>query len=104
MIRLQGIEECHDSIHKYIATFSDGTKTKFGAKGYEDFTIHKDMTRRSKYIHRHKKDLLTNDPKRAGYLSMFILWNRPSLQQSIQDYKKRLLEFNKTNIFPTEIK
>jgi hypothetical protein len=34
-------------------------------------------------------DLKTNNPMRAGYLSLYILWNLPSLKASIEDYKKR---------------
>ena len=91
MLTLQKIEPSHDSKYKYIAYFNDNTITKFGAKGYEDYTIHKDKKRRSLYITRHSKDLRTHDPRRAGYLSMFILWNKPTLHASILDYKKRNL-------------
>ena len=39
---------------------------------------------------RHKKDLRTNDPKRAGYLSYFILWGESkSLRENVKSYKKR---------------
>ena len=34
---------------------SNGDKTiNFGANGYEDYTIHKDLERQKKYINRHK--------------------------------------------------
>ena len=79
---------------KWRATFSDGTTTDFGATGYSDYTKHKDKDRRDNYIARHKSDLETDDPTRAGYLSMFILWNKPSLQASIEDYKRRLKSGN----------
>ena len=49
------------------------------------------------------KDTSTKDPMRAGYLSLYILWNKPSLSGSILDYKKRLNIWNKTGVFPTEI-
>ena len=40
---------------KYDAII-DGKKTiHFGAKGYSDFTIHKDEERKDRYINRHKK-------------------------------------------------
>lgn len=75
---------------KLVATFSDGTKTHFGAKGMSDFTIHKDKARRERYRNRHRKDLLTNDPRKAGYLSWYILWgDYPDLKKSIQIYKKK---------------
>jgi len=75
---------------KYRAFFSDGSFTDFGAVGYDDYTTHKDVDRWNNYITRHQKDLRTNDPRRAGYLSMFILWNKPSFAASVKDYQKRL--------------
>ena len=77
--------------------------TDFGARGMSDYTKHKDKDRRSRYMKRHKKDLRTNDPTRAGFLSMFILWNKPTLKSSILDYKKRLDIYNSTGIFPKKI-
>jgi hypothetical protein len=78
----------HDGKHKYIGVFSNGVHTPFGAVGYEDFTIHKDKKRRLQYIKRHEKDLQTKDPYRAGYLSMYILWNKPTIEESIKDYNR----------------
>lgn len=91
---------------KWTATFSKYSKiikTHFGARGMSDYTIHKDVERRNRYISRHSKDLDTGDPTRAGYLSMFILWNKPSLQASITDYKTRLKIYNQTGKFPVNI-
>lgn len=81
---------------KWRAMFSDGTKTDFGASGYLDYTMHKNKKRKLLYQKRHLKDLKTKDPKRAGYLSYYILWNKESLNASINDYKKRLYLWNKT--------
>lgn len=78
---------------KYTAIFKkDGKeiKTNFGASGMSDFTINKDIKRKERYISRHKKDLKTNDPTRAGFASIFLLWNKPTLNESIKDYKRRL--------------
>jgi len=76
---------------------------KFGAKGMSDYTLHKDKERRNRYIMRHTKDLRTNDPSRAGYLSMYILWNKPSFKSSLDDYKRRLNVYNRTGNFPITI-
>lgn len=91
---------------KFTFDFEDGSRksTKFGAKGYEDYTTHGDKKRRDRYINRHKKDLETEDPTRAGYLSMFILWNKPTFEESVKDYMKRLNDYNKTGYFPIKIK
>ena len=64
--------------------------TYFGAKGYSDYTIHKDKERRSRYRARHKKDLDTKDFKRAGYLSYYLLWgDHTTLKKNLEDYRKR---------------
>lgn len=89
MAKIVRLESAKDGKHKYIAHFADGKKTKFGSYGFEDFTTHKDTERRDRYRARHKKDLETNDPYRAGYLSYYILWNLPSLKKSVEDYNKR---------------
>ena len=67
----------------------DKKKVHFGAEGMDDFTITKDEEQRERYRKRHQKDLKTNDPMRAGYLSYYLLWNKPTLQESIKDYKKK---------------
>lgn len=86
---------------KYVATFClcegeskccDKKKKKvhFGSKGMDDYTITKDKEQRERYRTRHKKDLETKDPMRAGYLSYYLLWgDSTSLQQNIKDFKKR---------------
>ena len=76
---------------KYRATFSDGTRTDFGAAGMSDYTIHKDYARKVRYMKRHLKDLQTGDPRKAGFLSWYILWSFPSFQKSVQVYKKYVL-------------
>jgi hypothetical protein len=89
-----------------MATFEIKGRKKvihFGAKGAGDMTKHKDISRRNRYIFRHHKDLGTGNPTRAGYLSMFVLWNKPSLSSSISDYKRRLAVYNSTGKFPTKI-
>ena len=75
---------------KLRAYFSDGSHTDFGARGMDDYTITHDKEQRERYRTRHKKDLETKDPKRAGYLSYYILWgDSTSRQQNIQKYKMR---------------
>lgn len=63
---------------------------RFGALGAEDYTIHKDPERRKQYLERHKKDLDTNDPTRAGYLSYYLLWGpSTSLDENLRRYKRK---------------
>ena len=79
---------------KYMAVFTDDGKkvktTHFGQAGADDYTITKDKEQRTRYRTRHKKDLETNDFKKAGYLSWFILWgDSTSLQENIKNYKNK---------------
>jgi lipopolysaccharide export LptBFGC system permease protein LptF len=63
--------------------------TQFGDNRYEDYTQHKDKSRRTKYRTRHKKDLEKGDYKSAGYLSYYILWGDSSSRNTnINKYKK----------------
>jgi hypothetical protein len=105
-IKLKSIKPSNKSDKKLMATFEKNGRQKvihFGAKGMSDFTKHHNKERRNRYIFRHQKDTKTGDPSRAGYLSLFVLWNKPSLQASIADYKRRLAVYNRTGKFPTKI-
>ena len=65
-------------------------KTNFGAANMDDYTITKNKEQRERYRKRHQKDLKTNDPTRAGYLSYYLLWgDSTSLKKNIQEYKKK---------------
>lgn len=88
-LKLVSIKKSTRSEKKYMATFNDGTVTHFGAAGMSDYTKHKDYERKQRYINRHRKRENWNDPKTAGALSRWILWNKESLRSSITDYKKR---------------
>jgi len=91
MVKLISVKPSTRSDKKYMATFENPKKiTHFGAKGYTDYTKGADDETREDYIKRHAGDLDTNDPMRAGYLSMFLLWNKKSLKDSVRDYEKRL--------------
>jgi hypothetical protein len=80
---------------KYDATFlyDDGKERKvaFGAKGYSDYTINKDMKRKENYIARHgaTEKALWSQPDTPAALSRFILWNLPTINTSINDFKIR---------------
>lgn len=100
MYKLISIKKSDKPKKKYVAQFinTENKKIKntyFGANGMSDYTIHKDKDRRNRYINRHKKDLETNDPTRAGYLA-FILWSKPTLKESITFYRNLLKDYNKT--------
>lgn len=79
---------------KYDAII-DGNKTvSFGQAGASDFTKHKDVERKDRYIRRHKNKENWNDPKTAGFYAKNILWNKPSIRSSIEDTNKRFKNIN----------
>lgn len=84
------VEQSNLPTKKYVAIFSDGKKTHFGQKGADDYTLTGDKERREAYRSRHKKDLETGDPRRAGFLSYYLLWgDSTSLATNLADYKRR---------------
>ncbi len=78
---------------KYRAVFyKDGKEWKhkdFGAKGMSDYTIHKDDKRKENYLKRHRARENWRDPYSAGSLARYVLWNKPTLRGSWEDYKRR---------------
>lgn len=77
-----------DGVHKLVAKFDDG-QVPFGAFGYDDFTTTGDLKKKRNYLARHRKREDWNDPKSAGALSRWILWNKPTLDESIEHYAKK---------------
>tara|TARA_R110000782_G_scaffold15765_1_gene45794 strand:- start:1883 stop:2188 length:306 start_codon:yes stop_codon:yes gene_type:complete len=82
---------------KYTAIFSHEVNgkmkkiktTHFGSAGMSDFTIHKDKKRRELYLNRHRKREDWNSYMTAGSLSRYLLWNKPTFNGSLRDFKKR---------------
>jgi rhamnogalacturonyl hydrolase YesR len=80
---------------KYMAIFRNNKKgreknVKFGSSGYSDYTIHRDDKRKELYIKRHKKNENWDNPLTAGFWSRWILWNLPTIRDSLKDTKDRL--------------
>ena len=93
-LKLLTIEYSPISTKKFRAFFNDGTHTDFGAKGYQNYggvgeARHLDENRKRAYIQRHQARENWNDPKSPGALSRWILWNKPTMIQSVKDYKSR---------------
>ena len=76
---------------KYMITTPSEKKIHFGASGYSDFTIHKNDARKYNYINRHSvsEDWTKKGINTAGFFSRWILWNKPSLEESIKDTERR---------------
>ena len=69
--------------------------THFGSKGFKDFTIYSKQDpklakqKRDAYDARHKVNEDWTDPQTAGALAKYILWNKPTIEASKADFKKR---------------
>ena len=79
---------------KYTAIFFDENRKKiktthFGSAGMSDYTKHRDDERKQRYLERHSKNEDWTDYKSAGSLSRYILWNKPSISASYNDYLKK---------------
>jgi hypothetical protein len=84
------IKPSHLSNKKYDAVIDGGRKTiPFGAAGMSDFTQHKNEERKNRYILRHQKNENWNDYNTAGFYSRWILWNKPTITESIRDTNRR---------------
>ena len=84
---------------KFSAVFFDkeGKKLKtvrFGAKGYEDYTIHQDKERMRRYVDRHEKreDWTRAGKYSAGWWSRWLLWSKPSFTDALKLTEKKLGE------------
>lgn len=105
------------STKKWRVTLQDGTTVDFGARGYEDYTTHKNSLRMRNYVRRHggvisqKLENETNTSavhehmlkidksvkevwsmrgiKTPGFWSRWLLWSQPSLSKAIKFMEKK---------------
>lgn len=76
-------------ISKWLILTPKGKSLNFGAKGYQDFTMHKDEDRKKNYIIRHKTNENWNNPETRGFWARWLLWNKENLDDSIKDIEER---------------
>ena len=79
---------------KYEARIHGKKSIHFGQAGASDFTIHKDTERKNRYLDRHSKNEDWHNPLTAGFYSRWILWNKPSLTESIRDTNRKFQNLN----------
>ena len=80
------IQKSHNPKKKYDAIINGSKTISFGAAGYQDFTTHKDNQRRQNYIKRHSnEDWTRSNVESAAWLSRYILWEKPTLQEAIRN-------------------
>lgn len=94
-LRLVSIGPSSRKGKKHVAVFVEETtegpkelKVHFGAEGMEDYIIHKDDERKRLYLARTKHQDVSYAASPAT-LSRFILWNKPTMKESVEDYKKK---------------
>lgn len=81
---------------KYSVQLPNSKKhVKFGAEGMMDYTLYykkdgKEVAdkHRDSYKARHKSDKL-HDLEMPGFWAMNLLWNQPTVKQSIKDIEKK---------------
>ena len=75
---------------KYMVKIDNKT-IHFGSRGMSDFTKNKDPERKRLYILRHKKRENWNKSgiKTAGFWSKNILWNKPTIRESVKNTENR---------------
>jgi hypothetical protein len=63
----------------------------FGDAGMSDYTLHRDSERKARYQRRHRKreDWSRSGIDTPGFYAKHVLWNKPSLKESIADLNKR---------------
>ena len=61
----------------------------FGAKGMNDFTIHKNEEKKRLYLIRHQKNEDWTDLTKAGTWARFLLWGEKTLEASVKEMEKK---------------
>jgi hypothetical protein len=101
-IQLMNIKKSDNPKKKMMAIFKIGEnrymKVHFGTVGYQDYTMY--MKAKSEdaneakrlYKLRHANDNLA-DLTSPGALSWNILWNKPTITESIQEYKTKFAKY-----------
>lgn len=94
MVKVE-IEKSNRNDKRFVAIFYDDDNKKiktthFGIKNPKvgTFIDHKNNKLKENYLKRHRKNENWNDFETAGSLSRYILWNKPTFQKSLADYKK----------------
>ena len=79
---------------KFMILMGDGMTHYFGQAGAKDYTLHdKDIrdSRKKAYIIRHKKreDWTKSGIHTSGFWSRHLLWNKPTIEESIKDIEDK---------------
>ena len=84
----------HKPTKKLEARIDGKQYVYFGHAGASDFTIHQDPERKERYIVRRSKNEDWSNPLTAGFYSRWILWNQPTITESIRDTNRPFPNLN----------
>jgi len=74
--------------NKKFVIIMDKMTHHFGDSRYEDYTIHKDIERKNRYIKRTVKQPQDNIHSPA-FWALNLLWNKPTLKDSLKDTENK---------------
>jgi len=87
----------HPKKYRVTVVTHDGKKRKkrtvnFGQQGASDYTRHKDVTRKKRYLTRHgggRENWTASGIFTAGFWSRWLLWSKPSLAAAKSEISRR---------------
>ena len=74
--------------YKIVPSGGIGRAVHFGDSNYEDYTIHHNEARKQQYLLRHQGEYETFRHQ-AGFWARWLLWNKFTLREAIQDLERR---------------
>ena len=78
---------------KRLQAVFDNKTVHFGAKGGSTYVDHKDPKTKTNWEARHRVRENWHDYDSAGALSKHVLWNKPTLRESLKDLNRRQKEY-----------
>ena len=94
------IKKSNNQNKKFTAVINNDKTVHFGDSRYSDYTQTKDDKIKKAYLARHKHDNYT-DPLYPSFYATNLLWNKPTLKESIVDINRKYKNINiqlKSNI------
>ena len=73
---------------KFVIIMNGNMKHHFGDSRYSDYTIHRDDERKKRYLTRTSSQP-QNDIHSSAFWAKNLLWNQPTLSESIKDVEKK---------------
>ena len=71
-----------------IVIYNNGRKRTFhfGSHSIEDYTQHRSKSKKAKYLEKHHENV---NPFSVAFWNQHLLWNKPSIDESVKDVKKK---------------